>query len=563
MARNPLTDLLIRSARDAGDELPTFTGAGAGTGEAMSRRTFLGITASAALAALAAPPAPARPANRRHRARVAVVGAGFAGLAAAEALARAGLSVSLHEAGDRAGGRVRSLPDGVGPGLVAELGGEFIDTGHATARALAKRFRLPLLDVRTAAERRLKPVYRFDGADLDPEAAGRDLAAFLRRNAADLRAAATARGAAARPAAAVSVDLHALDALSLADYLSARDCPRPLRGLIEIAYTGEFGLDPADQGCIDFLDMMTDFEPAVPPVGRPAGEGVAPGSAAAGSAGASLLGASDERFKISGGNERLARRLAEALARTAPDALTFGHRLAAIRPAGGKSGAGRGLVLVFDRAGSMPVEVPCDFAIVTVPFNLLRSVDLAAMELPADKAACIAGLGYGNTAKVIMATPSRPWRAAGRGGDSFADTGHQATWDTVRGQAGATAGGLTVFLGGGAAAGCAAGTPAEAAARLRASVAGALPEASDALAASAASGGKVLRAHWPSEPLAGAGYAAFRPGQWTAMSGIEARPEAAGRLLFAGEHCSAGAQGYMEGALETGLAAARQVMAGV
>ena len=40
--------------------------------------------------------------------RVAVVGGGIAGLAAAHALAEAGADVTLYEAGDRLGGKVRT-----------------------------------------------------------------------------------------------------------------------------------------------------------------------------------------------------------------------------------------------------------------------------------------------------------------------------------------------------------------------------------------------------------------------------------------------------------------------
>jgi monoamine oxidase len=60
--------------------------------------------------------------------RVAVVGAGFAGLACAVDLARAGVDVTVYEARDRVGGRVWSgvMPDGA----LYERGGEFIETGY-------------------------------------------------------------------------------------------------------------------------------------------------------------------------------------------------------------------------------------------------------------------------------------------------------------------------------------------------------------------------------------------------------------------------------------------------
>ena len=67
--------------------------------------------------------------------RVAVVGAGFAGLAAAELLARNGVEVVVLEARDRVGGRVwsRRLENGA----VVEMGAEFILPGADTLDDLA------------------------------------------------------------------------------------------------------------------------------------------------------------------------------------------------------------------------------------------------------------------------------------------------------------------------------------------------------------------------------------------------------------------------------------------
>jgi monoamine oxidase len=74
--------------------------------------------------------------------RVIVVGAGFAGLAAAAELERAGVEVEVLEARDRVGGRVWSVPFA---GTTIERGAEFILPGNKTVLSTAERLRLPLV----------------------------------------------------------------------------------------------------------------------------------------------------------------------------------------------------------------------------------------------------------------------------------------------------------------------------------------------------------------------------------------------------------------------------------
>jgi monoamine oxidase len=79
-----------------------------------------------------------------HLMRVVVVGAGFAGLAAADELRRAGAEVVVLEARDRVGGRVwsREMPNGA----VVEMGAEFVLPDNEILRATVARLGLELAD---------------------------------------------------------------------------------------------------------------------------------------------------------------------------------------------------------------------------------------------------------------------------------------------------------------------------------------------------------------------------------------------------------------------------------
>ena len=64
---------------------------------------------------------------------------------------------------------------------------------------------------------------------------------------------------------------------------------------------------------------------------------------------------------------------------------------------------------------------------------------------------------------------------------------------------------------------------------------------------------------WEDDPWARGGYAYFDPSFDPLWRAWLARP--AGRIVFAGEHTSIKGQGYMNGAIETGLRAAAEIAA--
>ena len=62
---------------------------------------------------------------------------------------------------------------------------------------------------------------------------------------------------------------------------------------------------------------------------------------------------------------------------------------------------------------------------------------------------------------------------------------------------------------------------------------------------------------WQRDEFTHGAYALYRPGQWFGIRPTLARPH--GKVLFAGEHI-ADWQGFMEGAIETGEAAAGDIV---
>ena len=68
---------------------------------------------------------------------------------------------------------------------------------------------------------------------------------------------------------------------------------------------------------------------------------------------------------------------------------------------------------------------------------------------------------------------------------------------------------------------------------------------------------QIVSYSWQRDPYTDGAYALYRPGQWFGLRPVLQRPH--GKILFAGEHL-ADWQGFMEGAIETGEAAAQSLI---
>lgn len=538
MARTPLVASLRRAFQLA--SLSTRRGPGTPPLDelveiAYSRRRFLrdSALASTALAAGCGGAQPAQPATSAAPAasggappqatspgapRIAIVGAGVAGLNAAYKLQKAGLTATVYEGANRTGGRMFTATDLMGAGLTTELGGEFIDTGHEETLALMTEFGLERIDVAGPGTEKLKPeTYFINGRHYTQAQAARAFVPLAKRIAADYDS----------MGEVVNYETEgggsAFDKQSIDEYLTSIGATGWMRELIECAYVTEYGLELGEQSALNFLFLIGTGE-------------------LADTSQCVLLGESDERYKVRGGNQRIV----DELAKRVQPQIKMLHRLEAIRS------KGSGYTLTFQTGGS-PTDVDADIVIMTIPFSMLREVKID-VDLPALKRKAIAELAYGANAKVMVGFKSRPWEKLGYAGNVYSDEAFQLAWANSYLQAG-TEGGITMYSGGKLALEAGNGPAEQVAERLLAGIERAYP------GTLAQRNGKVSRFHWPTHPWTKGAYACYRPGQWTTIAGSEGLP--VGNLFFAGEHCSYDFQGYMNGGAQTGADAAKAVMAAV
>ncbi len=182
---------------------------------------------------------------------VLVVGAGLAGLTAAYRLKQAGVPVKVIEARNRVGGRVRSLPNAAGTNLIAELGGEFIDTDHVTLRSLAEELGLKIVDLLAADQGLIKDTYFFEGRKVPLEEIIDDFVPVAEQIDADLVAIENFESYAVFDEATAQ-----LDKVSIAEYLDRINTTPTIRELLKVAYTIEYGREAEEQSCLNLIYLI-------------------------------------------------------------------------------------------------------------------------------------------------------------------------------------------------------------------------------------------------------------------------------------------------------------------
>ena len=499
----------------------------------LTRRRFIRSTALVGGTAIATRLASCSPSTQAQLSdstpTIAIIGGGLAGLNAAYQLKQVGLSATVYEAKPQVGGRTPSVTGPVGPELVLDPGGHFINADHDDMLSLADELGLPLFNRVEDAER--SPIattsYYFDGR-LRPEA---EVAASLAPIAQQI----------ADDAALLDDDYDQFapefDQLSAAEYLDlhADKITAPfVRTLLEQSIRTEYGVGPEDSSALQLLFNLPTVD----------GDSV------------EVL-SSDETYVMEGGIGRLIDSLTAAL----PGQIRTSHRLTRLKS------QNAGFRLTFNNAES----VDADYVILALPFPVLRQVDLQ-VELPEGLTRFIYDVDLGANEKLFAGFNQKVWRqSSGFINEIWTDQGYSQAWESTQRQPDSQSGALTFYLGGQDAI---AAQTTTAAAQGEAFVQG----LGDAMASQgrsltiadlpAAANSQFFRTAWSQDPFTQGAYTSFKPGQLTEFAEffyIEAEtPDDrqdvfVDNLIFAGEHLSDEFYGYMNGAAQTGRLAAEVI----
>lgn len=513
-ANNPPFDELVEMHAQPHLHRRKFIGDVVKTGVAISAMSIFNACRKADELIPPAPPPNQLAGRKSNQPKIAIIGAGIAGLNCAYQLKKSGLSSAVYEASSRIGGRIFTKKDILAPGLYTELGGEFIDSEHKDMLKLCREFGLQLLDTQSSEEKRfVRDSFYINGRFYSEAEVIKAFRPYASRIEADINSLPDEMTYDNYNAATLR-----FDRMSINGYLNSIGMTGFIREGIETAYLTEYGLETDVQSSINFLFLFS----------------------ADTSQGFDIFGTSDERYKIEGGNQRLT----DLLYKQVKDDVSTEHQLVKIKETRG------GYSLFFNKGNGATTTVNADIVVSAIPFTLLRDVELD-VDLPGWKKNAIKNLGYGTNSKLLLGFNKRVWRNYDHSGNVYTDKAIQTGWDNSWAQPGKS-GGYTVFQGGNKGLTLGLGTPESQAPKFIEQLNQMWPGSRSAY------NGNVKRMHWPTYPYTRGSYACYKVGQYTTIRGAEIKP--VGNLLFAGEHCSADYQGFMNGAAETGRFAAEKII---
>ena len=445
--------------------------------------------------------------------RVVIVGAGMAGLVAASELARAGHDPIVLEAQHRVGGRILTLREPFADGLWAEAGAMRIPRSHRLTMALIDRF----------------------GLETKPFTMGNPNAYCL------LCGVKIRLSELATKAAALGFEIEELDRHPSIDELWAAAL-EPFNARLRMEGEAAWAAIAAEHDHLsvrEFLESQGWSEGAIELFGLVANQEAMMNSSFLELLREETGGFYTDLVYVDGGTDLLPRAFQPELSQR----LRFGARMVAIDQSDVD-------VTVHYRTTGGRFSERGDYAIVTVPFPVLRHVE-AITPFSRAKQRAIRQLHYDASAKVFLQFRRRFWEEDDGiiGGGSVTDLAVRNVYypdhgrDTGRG----------VML--------ASYTWGEDAQRW-----GSLPSEERLVQALE----DVTRIHpqaagefevgaskmWHDDEFAGGAFALFDPGQQTLLYEAICAPE--GRIHFAGEHASL-AHAWIQGAIESGLRAAAEI----
>ena len=444
--------------------------------------------------------------------KVIVVGAGLAGLSAAYELTRASHDVTILEARTRPGGRVLTLRAPFSDGLYDEAGAAYIPDSHDWTMRYIKLFDLPLDPI---VPSKLASVFYVRGNrievrpgehirwpfDLTPEEKRLGLAGMREKYVESVVREISNAAAPHWPPA----QFKKYDRMTFLEFLREQGASTAAVALLRMGYYDLIGDGVNSYSALHMLRNLA-------------------------------VSGSEKEYAIRGGNDLLPKAFATRLA----------HKILYGAPVVKIEHHAQGTRVVFLQAGAHQ-SISADRIICTIPFSVLRQVEVSP-KFSIEKQKAIDQLPYNSYARVFLQSRRKFWLEEGLEGRAFTDYPRVNIVDGTSSQLGIR-GILRATMGG--------------------------PEARQmAVMKESERIGFVLKAMekvhphirknfeggvskwWDEDDWARGAYSWFRPGQMTEL--LPHIGKAEGRVHFAGDHASAW-PGWMQGALESGNRAAREV----